>query len=144
MCPVLRDSILARSLSTQITSLPRSAKTAPVTSPTYPVPTTQMFMAQLSQGPQNTKRHADPLIPPSLAPGPGGRGADQPSPRRAPRPQDLPSPRLVTLGSSALGRPSSRTAGPVSARAASTAIEQARASGGIPDPRGPVRQQVRK
>src|SRR5713226_4478250 len=44
MRPALRDSILARSLSTQTTSLPRSAKTAPVTSPTYPVPTTQMFM----------------------------------------------------------------------------------------------------
>src|SRR3989442_12955218 len=42
--PPRRDSILARSLSTQTTSLPRSAKTAPVTSPTYPVPTTQMFM----------------------------------------------------------------------------------------------------
>src|SRR5262249_49208182 len=31
--------------STQTTSLPRSAKTAPVTSPTYPIPTTQIFTA---------------------------------------------------------------------------------------------------
>src|SRR6266404_252835 len=44
MRPALRAAILSRSLSTQTTSLPRSAKTAPVTSPTYPVPTTQMFI----------------------------------------------------------------------------------------------------
>src|SRR5436190_22924669 len=43
MRPDRSASILARSLSTQMTSLPRSAKTAPVTRPTYPVPTTQMF-----------------------------------------------------------------------------------------------------
>src|SRR6266508_1941061 len=49
--PVRKDSILARSLSTQTTSLPRSAKTAPVTSPTYPVPTTQIFKAQALQAP---------------------------------------------------------------------------------------------
>src|SRR5687768_4944343 len=42
--PRLSRSTFARSLSTQTTSLPRSAKTAPVTSPTYPVPTTQMFI----------------------------------------------------------------------------------------------------
>src|SRR4051812_21325512 len=45
MRPASRSAILAASLSTQTTSLPRSAKTAPVTRPTYPVPTTQMFMA---------------------------------------------------------------------------------------------------
>src|SRR2546426_1521169 len=44
MRPPSRSEILTASLSTQTTSLPRSAKTAPVTSPTYPVPTTQMFM----------------------------------------------------------------------------------------------------
>src|SRR5437763_3139054 len=44
MRPASRSAILAASLSTQTTSLPRSAKTAPVTNPTYPVPTTQMFM----------------------------------------------------------------------------------------------------
>src|SRR5215470_425409 len=43
--PALRAAILSRSLSTQTTSFPRSANTAPVTSPTYPVPTTQMFMS---------------------------------------------------------------------------------------------------
>src|SRR6202795_4691813 len=44
MVPPRSRSTLERSLSTQTTSLPRSAKTAPVTSPTYPVPTTQMFI----------------------------------------------------------------------------------------------------
>src|SRR5687768_17819398 len=34
---------LASTLSTQITSLPLSAKQAPATSPTYPVPTTAIF-----------------------------------------------------------------------------------------------------
>src|SRR3972149_6856627 len=53
MIPRFSESIFALSLSTQVTSLPRSAKTAPVTSPTYPVPTTQMFKVE----------------PPSRAPG---------------------------------------------------------------------------
>src|SRR5207253_1381786 len=44
MRPAERAAILSSSLSTQMTSLPRSAKTAPVTSPTYPVPATQMFI----------------------------------------------------------------------------------------------------
>src|SRR2546426_12833086 len=44
MRPARRAIIFSSSLSTQTTSLPRSAKTAPVTSPTYPLPTTQMFM----------------------------------------------------------------------------------------------------
>src|SRR5437764_14454055 len=44
MRPASRSAILAASLSTQTTPLPRSARTAPVTNPTYPVPTTQMFM----------------------------------------------------------------------------------------------------
>src|SRR6185436_18660346 len=44
MVPPRSRSTLERSLSTHTTSLPRSAKTAPVTSPTYPVPTTQMFI----------------------------------------------------------------------------------------------------
>jgi hypothetical protein len=35
-------SIFAASLSTQVTVLPKSAKQAPVTNPTYPVPTTVM------------------------------------------------------------------------------------------------------
>src|SRR5947207_1391169 len=42
--PELRASILATSRSTQQTSLPKSAKTVPVTSPTYPVPITQISM----------------------------------------------------------------------------------------------------
>src|SRR5262249_19324221 len=44
MIPFARAAILASSLSTQITSIPRSASPAPVTRPTYPVPTMQMFM----------------------------------------------------------------------------------------------------
>src|SRR5438309_12018917 len=44
MRPAERAAILSSSLSTQMTSLPRSAKTAPVSSPTYPVPATQMFI----------------------------------------------------------------------------------------------------
>src|SRR5215470_15859385 len=64
MCPALRASTLARLLSTQTTSLPRSAKTAPVTSPTYPVPTTQMFMGSRTRGHQDTKRApSGPLLP---------------------------------------------------------------------------------
>src|SRR6267378_1922955 len=42
--PARSASILSATLSTHTTSLPRSAKTAPVTSPTYPAPTTQMFI----------------------------------------------------------------------------------------------------
>src|SRR5438094_9511258 len=42
--PASSSAILSGRLSTQTTSFPRSAKTAPVTKPTYPVPTTQMFM----------------------------------------------------------------------------------------------------
>src|SRR5262245_49838102 len=44
MRPARRAAIFSWILSTQTTSFPRSAKTAPVTSPTYPVPITQMFM----------------------------------------------------------------------------------------------------
>src|SRR5215475_4785549 len=62
MRPALRAETLSRSLSTQTTSLPRSAKTAPVTSPTYPVPTTQMFMRSRTRGHQDTKR--SPRRPP--------------------------------------------------------------------------------
>ena len=38
-------SILSASISTQVTSLPLSAKHVPVTRPTYPVPMTAIFMA---------------------------------------------------------------------------------------------------
>src|SRR5947209_13465021 len=38
--------ILASSLSMQMTVLPFSARHAPTTSPTYPVPTTAIFMSQ--------------------------------------------------------------------------------------------------
>ena len=37
-------SIFGGTLSTQVTSMPNSARHAPVTSPTYPVPTTQICM----------------------------------------------------------------------------------------------------
>src|SRR5437762_5540685 len=49
MRPAWRAAIFSVSVSTQITSLPRSANTAPVTRPTYPVPTTQMFMRAVAQ-----------------------------------------------------------------------------------------------
>src|SRR3982751_3880573 len=42
--PALIISILMASLSTQVTLLPNSAKQAPLTSPTYPVPITAMCM----------------------------------------------------------------------------------------------------
>src|SRR4029453_13106710 len=42
--PRLSVRILVSSLSTQTTSLPDSAKHAPATSPTYPVPTTAIRM----------------------------------------------------------------------------------------------------
>ncbi len=42
--PRLSRSIFEASVSTQTTSLPDSAKQVPVTSPTYPVPTTAIFI----------------------------------------------------------------------------------------------------
>src|SRR5512138_1695081 len=45
MPPDARIWILAASTSRQTTSFPDSAKQVPVTSPTYPVPTTAIFMA---------------------------------------------------------------------------------------------------
>ncbi len=42
-CPACSASIFAASMSTQMTSLPLSAKQVPATSPTYPVPITQSF-----------------------------------------------------------------------------------------------------
>src|SRR4026207_1363630 len=50
MVPPRSRSTLERSLSTQTTSLPRSAKTAPVTSPTSPGPTGRMFMGSPGEG----------------------------------------------------------------------------------------------
>jgi hypothetical protein len=49
---ILRDgaSTLAASLSTQTTSFPFSARQAPATSPTYPVPTTAIFIARSPGG----------------------------------------------------------------------------------------------
>src|SRR5438552_14158516 len=44
--PRFRSAIFVSSLSTQVTSMPKSARHAPVTSPTYPVPTMQMFMRE--------------------------------------------------------------------------------------------------
>src|SRR5438270_13482674 len=40
--PCWRCSIFSGMISTQVTRLPKSAKQVPVTSPTYPVPMTQM------------------------------------------------------------------------------------------------------
>src|SRR2546426_6940621 len=56
MRPARRAAIFSSTLSTQTTSLPRSANTAPVTSPTYPVPTTQMFMAGHDNRPRTDGR----------------------------------------------------------------------------------------
>ena len=42
--PRWRAAIFAASLSTQTTFIPKSARQAPVTRPTYPVPIMQMFM----------------------------------------------------------------------------------------------------
>src|SRR3954469_10375388 len=44
--PRCRPSIFALSTSQQMTSLPMSEKPAPATSPTYPVPMTQIFIAE--------------------------------------------------------------------------------------------------
>src|ERR1041384_2952088 len=44
--PLLRPSIFARSTSQQKTSLPMLENPPPATSPTYPVPMTQIFMAR--------------------------------------------------------------------------------------------------
>src|SRR5712691_659347 len=49
MRPAWRAAIFSVSVATQITTLPRSANTAPVTRPTYPVPTTEMFMRAVAK-----------------------------------------------------------------------------------------------
>src|SRR5271170_2283413 len=46
-CPSLRAASLRSSLSTRMTSWPRSAKQAPATNPTYPEPTTAIRMVRL-------------------------------------------------------------------------------------------------
>src|SRR6266540_2655433 len=65
MTPFPSAAIFDSSLSTQITFMPRSARAAPVTSPTYPVPTMQMFMIY-----GLSRREA----PPQELPLPRGRG----------------------------------------------------------------------
>src|SRR5580700_3768932 len=45
--PALSVAIFDSSLSTQMTSFPFSARQAPTTSPTYPVPTTAIFIVYL-------------------------------------------------------------------------------------------------
>src|SRR4030095_7681645 len=58
-------AIFASSLSTQTTFIPKSARHAPVTSPTYPVPTMQTFMRLRSSSgrlaPMPFDRAAHPL-----------------------------------------------------------------------------------
>src|ERR1700761_9812713 len=44
ICPLASFCTFPASMSTQITSLPVSAKQVPVTKPTYPVPTTAIFI----------------------------------------------------------------------------------------------------
>src|ERR1700731_1125527 len=48
--PSLSIAIFDSSLSTQMTSFPFSARQAPTTSPTYPVPTIAIFILYLSLG----------------------------------------------------------------------------------------------
>ncbi len=50
--PLRMRSTLAASMSTQMTWLPVSAKQVPVTKPTYPVPTTAIFMMRVVLRPQ--------------------------------------------------------------------------------------------
>src|SRR4029078_9925743 len=47
ICPCCSMSIFCATLSTQVTSMPKSARQAPVTRPTYPVPTTQICMVRV-------------------------------------------------------------------------------------------------
>src|SRR4029078_6670184 len=56
--PRLSVRILVSSLSTQTTSLPDSAKHAPATSPTYPVPTTaiRISLPRVRPSPRVTKQ----------------------------------------------------------------------------------------
>src|SRR5437016_8450248 len=56
--PSLSIAIFDSSLSTQMTSFPFSARQAPTTSPTYPVPTIAIFILYLSLGaaPQTSVR----------------------------------------------------------------------------------------
>src|SRR2546422_11645307 len=54
MPPALRVAIFDPSLSTHTTALPVSARHAPNTSPTYPVPTTAIFIFLFARGPTPT------------------------------------------------------------------------------------------
>src|SRR5712692_1165018 len=49
--PDLIEAILASSLSTQVTLMPKSAKQPPLTSPTYPVPTTAICIRSTPRRP---------------------------------------------------------------------------------------------
>src|SRR5262245_50369493 len=73
--PSCNMSILALSTSTQVTLTPNSAKQVPVTSPTYPVPTTAIFMtlsriplriSGLLLEPVPFHEPADPFLDPDL------------------------------------------------------------------------------
>src|SRR5689334_3168687 len=71
---------LASSLSTQTTSLPLSAKHAPATSPTYPVPTTAIFIRFVSLRPVIVPCHrAHPRRLPARPAGANRRGRVHPS-----------------------------------------------------------------
>src|SRR5688572_2961820 len=59
--PPLSVAILSASLSTQITALPFSARHAPTTRPTYPVPITPIFTVASERGQCSTGvRHGGP------------------------------------------------------------------------------------
>src|SRR5919109_3751440 len=60
--PFLSIRIFASSLSTHVTSLPVSARQAPRTNPTYPLPTTAIFMRHKKRGPDG------PLKPVRVSP----------------------------------------------------------------------------
>src|SRR3954468_4563322 len=60
MTPRLSPSIFWASRSQQVTSLPMSANPAPATSPTYPVPMTEIFMLIAYHEPDNGAEHLRP------------------------------------------------------------------------------------
>src|SRR6185369_9204896 len=67
MPPCCRTFTLAESLSTQITSWPTSAKQAPVTSPTYPVPMMVSFIEKSqAKQPGGQKKQTSPGDPEGL------------------------------------------------------------------------------
>src|SRR5512141_1485976 len=105
--PFFRSVIFVSSLSMQVTSIPKSARQAPVTRPTYPVPTMQMFMRLLRMG--AAARGAQPAE--SSVPGAGLSSAGSSAvDRAAEEPEELPPGDLPRLAG-AFGRRRGRARG---------------------------------